>query len=132
MLNNNPRSLAFSVGLLVWATANAQPGGPAQTTAPTVDVLGRTTPRGAVMGFLRAARKGNNEAAAEYLNTQLQGKAAANLAHQLFVVLDRRLPAKLNEISDKPEGSLAFLTRPDEDLVGTIDTGKALNSYCTS
>jgi MscS family membrane protein len=39
------------------------------------------------------------------------------------VVLDRRLPARLNKVSDKSEGSLAFLTRPDEDLVGVISNG---------
>jgi len=52
----------------------------------------------------------------------LRGKAAADLARQLFVVLDRRLPARLNELSDKPEGSLRLLTKPDQDLVGTIHT----------
>ena len=40
-----------------------------------------------------------------------------------MVVLDRRLPARLNELSDRPEGSLPFLTRPDEDLIGTIING---------
>jgi MscS family membrane protein len=71
---------------------------------------------------LKAARKGDEEAAVQYLNTRSRGKAAANLAHQLFVVLDRRLPARLGELSDQPEGSLPFLTRPDEDLVGTINS----------
>jgi MscS family membrane protein len=37
-------------------------------------------------------------------------------------VLDRRLPARLNQISDKPEGSVPDPLRPDEDLVGTINT----------
>jgi MscS family membrane protein len=95
---------------------SAQPGNPP-------DILGRTTPRGTVLGFLKAASEGDDETAAEYLNTPLRGKAAAVLAHQLFVVLDRRLPARLNELSDRPEGSLAFLTRPDQDLVGTITDG---------
>ena len=75
-----------------------------------------------MLGFLRAAHKGDYEAAAQYLNTPLRGKAAADLAHRLFVTLDRLLPARLNQISDRPEGSLAFLTKPGEDLVGTIRT----------
>ena len=95
---------------------------PATQPEPPSDILGRTTPRGTVLGFLRAARKGDNEAAAQYLNTPRRGKAAVDLARQLFEVLDRRLPAKLNEVSNQPDGSLAFLTRPDEDLVGTIST----------
>jgi MscS family membrane protein len=44
------------------------------------------------------------------------------LARQLAVVLDRGLPARLNQLSDKPEGSLPDLLSPDEDLVGTINT----------
>ena len=119
------RRLVVCVCLLSCASARGQKSGAAPPTAqpePPSDVLGRTTPRGTVLGFLRAARKGDNEAAAQYLNTPLRGKAAADLARQLFVILDRRLPARLNEVSDRPEGSLAFLIRPDEDLVGTIST----------
>jgi MscS family membrane protein len=113
------------VCLLFCASAEGQKSGtapPPAAPAPPSDVLGRTTPRGSVLGFLRAARKGDNEAAAQYLNTPLRGKDAAYLARELFVTLDRLLPARLNEVSDRPEGSLAFLTRPDEDLVGTIPT----------
>ena len=86
------------------------------------DALGRTTPRGAVMGFLGAARKGNGEIAALYLNTSLRGADSESLARQLAVVLDRRLPARLNTLSDKPEGSLPDALRPDEDIIGTIET----------
>jgi len=117
--------LAFICG-----TAAGQVAVPGASSAATSqpetkpDLLGRTTPRGAVLGFLRAAGKGDNESAAQYLNTHLSGKDANNLAHELFVVLDRRLPARLNELSDRPEGSLAFLTRPDVDLVGTVTNGK--------
>ena len=100
--------------------ASAEPPKP---EAPK-DVLGRMTPRGAVFGFLSAARKGNAEIAALYLNTPIRGAAAQALAEQLAAVLDRRLPARLNELSDKPEGSLPDPLRPDEDLVGTIDTSK--------
>jgi MscS family membrane protein len=56
----------------------------------------------------------------QYLNTRLRGKAAEDLARQLSVLLDQRLPAKLNEISDKPEGSLSDTLTPDRDVIGTI------------
>jgi MscS family membrane protein len=90
------------------------------------DALGRTTPRGTVLGFLLAGRSGNDETAIQYLNTKLRGDDAANLAHQLFIVLDRRLPARLHALSDKPEGSLSDPSRPNRELVGTIssDNGK--------
>jgi MscS family membrane protein len=74
------------------------------------------------LGFLSAARKGNAQIAALYLNTPLRGTSAETLARQLAVVLDRRLPAKLNELSDKPEGSLPDQVSPDEDIIGTIST----------
>jgi MscS family membrane protein len=117
--------LLFFLIMLLCAPACPQLAGPspppvaAKSDAPQ-DVLGRTTPRGTVLGFLRAGQESNNEVAAEYLNTRLRGKAATVLAHQLFVVLDRRLPAHLNQLSDSPEGSLAGgLNR---ELVGTIST----------
>jgi MscS family membrane protein len=71
---------------------------------------------------LLAARKGDDDVAAQYLNTRLRGNAATVLAHQLFVVLDRRLPPTLNQLSDKPEGSLSNPLKPDQDPVGTINS----------
>ena len=97
------------------ATVEAKPEAPK-------DTLGRSSPRGAVLGFLSADRKGNSEIAALYLNTSLRGRDAEVLADQLAVVLNRRLPARLNELSDSPEGSVPDPLKPDEDLVGTIPT----------
>jgi MscS family membrane protein len=86
------------------------------------DPLGRDTPRGTLLGFMREARLKNDEAAVLYLDTDLSGQAAVQLARQLYVVLDSRLPARLNELSNVPEGSLANPLRPDQDVVGTIST----------
>lgn len=117
----------LALGFLLCFPAGAQLNSPASIPAvaqPEVpqDSLGRTTPRGTVFGFLIAARKGDNELAAQYLNTRSRGKAAAVLAHQLFTVLDRRLPPRLNVLSDKPEGSLSNLLAPNKELVGTISS----------
>jgi MscS family membrane protein len=112
-----PQSAASKPGTIDTATEPAK-------SEPPKDVLGRTTPRGAVFGFLSAARKGNKEIATLYLNTPIRGAEAQALAEQLGAVLDRRLPARLNELSDKPEGSLPDPLRPDEDLVGTISTSR--------
>jgi len=102
----------------------AKPAANQAPPEPPKDTLGRTTPRGAVLGFLNASKKGNNEIAALYLNTPLRGAEAEELAHQLAIVLDRRLPARLNMLSDQPEGSVPDPLRPDEDMVGTITTAK--------
>jgi MscS family membrane protein len=93
---------------------------PPTAPAPREDLLGRDTPRGTVRGFLRAARRAEDDLARQYLDTPLNAGAAATLARQLFVVLDTRLPARLAEVSDLPEGSRANPLRPDQELVGTI------------
>jgi MscS family membrane protein len=98
------------------------PPAPAAVAQPR-DVLGRSTPRGTVLGFVNAGRKGDNELARQYLNTELNGGAAHDLAHQLFVVLDVRLSARLAQLSDTPEGSRANPLAPDEEIVGTIAGG---------
>ena len=59
------------------------------------------------------------EVASQSLNTRLRGAAAERLAQQLFTVLDRRLPPRLQQLSDRPEGSLSDI-RVDQDVVGTI------------
>jgi MscS family membrane protein len=97
---------------------------PEVQSEPMKDTLGRSTPRKTVLGFLSAVRRGNLETAALYLNTPVRGTDAQILARQLAVVLDRRLPARLNEVSDEPEGSMPDPLNPDEDLIGTISTSK--------
>jgi len=125
----HPRAL--SVGILraaffFWCSlASAQTGAPPSPPAgPPPDPLGRSTPRTSVFRFISAARQGDNETAAKFLNTRLRGKAAEALAQKLFVVLNRRLPAGLGlaKLSDRPEGVDTYLTRPDHNLVGTIKT----------
>ena len=119
--------LVWLLSITAWAQLNVPGTTPAaaQPEAPK-DALGRTTPRGTVLGFVTAARKGDDQLAERYLNTRLRGKAATDLAHQLFVVLDRRLPARLDQISDKPEGSLRDPLEPNRELVGTI-SGESRN-----
>src|SRR5688572_1265971 len=107
----------------VWAQERASaPAAPTPEAAPARDALGRDTPRGTVLGFMNAVRNGRDEVAPQYLNTRLRDKKAVDLAHQLFTVLDSRLPPRISEMSDKPEGSLANPLTPDQDIVGTITT----------
>ena len=91
--------LVALVLMLVWlpTRAHAQLGGltaPASQTStpaePPKDLLGRDTPRGAVLGFMMAARRGNGEEAAAYLDSPLKDAALLELSHQLYVVLDSR------------------------------------------
>src|SRR5262245_42420129 len=93
--------------------AQAAASQPSQAEAPK-DPLGRETPRASLLGFMRAARGGNPELASQYLDTALQERQAQELARQLYVVLDSRLPARIDEISDRPEGRLANPLRPED------------------
>jgi MscS family membrane protein len=115
--------VALLAGAAVHAQTQTQAQAPGQGQPPAAkDTLGRDTPRGTLLGFMDASRSGNNTAAVLYLNTQLTEQAAADLAHQLYVVLNSRLPARLNELSDRPEGSLVNPLKPRQDTVGTIQT----------
>ena len=71
---------------------------------------------------MSAARSGNDETSPLYLDTSLKGQGAVELARKLYVVLDSRLPARLNELSDRPEGAPDNPLKPDQDIVGTINT----------
>lgn len=104
--------------------SQAVPANSTSETPPTspADTIGRGTPRGTVLGLLSATRKGNTGLAALYLDTPLRGADAEALASELAAVINRRLPARLNEISDEPEGSQRDPLNPDEDLVGVIQT----------
>ena len=120
------RSFVLAVAFLTSSVSWSLPAASATETkeeAPK-DTLGRETPRGTVLGFLTADRRGNAQIAALYLNTPLRGENAEALAHQLAVVMDRGLPARITTLSDKPEGSVPDQFSPDEDLVGTVSTAE--------
>jgi MscS family membrane protein len=100
--------------------AAPSPPAEAQPHEELPDSLGRATPRGTVLGFLTSAYENNFDTAAQYLNTRLRGKDAASLAEQLLVVLDRKLPPKLNNISNDPNGSMSDPLDPRRELIGTV------------
>jgi MscS family membrane protein len=113
-------TLFYSIG---WTqTTGPNPPPASSQPAPPPDSLGRETPRGCVLGFLSAARRGDYETAERYLNLSPRGPAAKTLATELWVVLDRRLPPRLNQLSPQPEGSQFYPDRPDADLVGAIES----------
>jgi MscS family membrane protein len=98
---------------------------PAQPPETSQDPLGRTTPRGTVVGFLTAAYNQQYDTAAQYLNTRETGRDAANLARQLFFVLDRGLPAKLNNVSNEPFGSQSDPVDSRRELIGSVVTERS-------
>lgn len=93
-----------------------------QSQKVSSDSLGRTTPRGTVRGFLSAAYNQKFDTAAQYLDTRAGGSDASLLARQLFFVLDRKLPAKLNNINNDPLGSMSDPVDSRRELIGTVVT----------
>src|SRR5580765_514546 len=116
-------------GLLLGSEVLAQqrastPAAVQSPPTPAADGLGRDTPRGTLLGFMNAAREGRDELAPQYLNIKAGDPGAIELAHKLFVVLDRRLAPRVTELSDRPEGALANPWNPDRDVVGAVATNE--------
>lgn len=106
----------------VWGQTAAAPAQtPATAAATPEDPLGRETPRGAVLGFIKAAAAETYGRAAQYLNTRRTPGAAEELAQQLKAILDRRLPATdIDLLSPKPEGNLDDDLPPNLERVGEV------------
>ena len=94
------------------------------SNSPT-DPLNRTTPSGAVLGFLQAAQSGDYSIAAQYLQMTAARRQSEgeDLANKLKIVMDRAFAGRLNRLSTAPEGV------PQEGLplgrqrVGTMVSG---------
>jgi MscS family membrane protein len=87
------------------------------------------TPRGAVHAYLQAARDGDWEEAARYLDLRALAPArreeeGPRLARDLKTVLDRTLWIELGALSDDPEGHRDDGLPPRRDLVGTIRSAR--------
>ena len=130
------RSLLFA--LLVAQLAAAQvplapgaAGAPATPAAPVAgsaqdqgsdDPLGRGTPHGTVLGFIKAANSGDFDGAAQYLDTKQHGALAGKLAEQLSEILNRDTAIDLTKTSRKPEGSQANPQQPNRELIGATSS----------
>src|SRR6516164_6904372 len=89
---------------LLLLDAQAPPAAPAPAP-PKSDELGRTTPYGCVVGFLRAAAARDYPRAAQYLDLRGSRASSEDLVKRLNSALNR-LSADLNQISRQPEGQV--------------------------
>ncbi len=130
-MRNNGMSCRHAVGLAVLWSLLATPAvaqipglptrAPAVETPSEADPLGRTTPRGAITGFIVAVRRGDPVAAARFMQIPgAQRSNAGRLANDLSEVMDRYLSQPFTAISDAPAGAaddgLAF----DRERVGPL------------
>jgi MscS family membrane protein len=106
------------------ATLPGKDGGqhPAGPETAAADPLGRTTPQGTVLGFMKSASQKDYDQALRYLHTKKTGIAAQQLVMALQTMLDRGFSGSIAMLSNKPEG------QPDENLpssqyrVGKVET----------
>ncbi len=122
------RMLLLNLMLIPPAFAQApgvpQPKAPAEAAPTSQDPLGRDTPRGTVLGFIKAANAENFARAAQYLDARRMPREAEERARQLLVVLNRGLFASdVEQLSNKPEGNLDDGLPPNVDQVGTVKSG---------
>jgi len=102
-------------GLLPGAKEAPQP-------AQTEDPLGRTTPQGTVVGFLKSASQEDYNRALQYLDTKKKGPDAQKMIHALRVILERGSSGKLAVMSTNPEGQLDDGLPPNKERIGTVQT----------
>ena len=102
-------------------TGGAPAKAPATAQSAPEDPLGRESPRGTVLGFIKAAGSENYERAAQYLDARRTPKLAEELALQLKVILNRRLSAAdIDLLSTKPDGNLDDDLPPNLERLGEV------------
>jgi MscS family membrane protein len=95
---------------------------PAEPETAYDDFLGRSTPLGTVLGFIKSATQGDYERALQYLDTKKKAESAQKLIIALNAVLDRSFSGKLGMLSNKPEGYLDDNLPPSKESVGVVKT----------
>ncbi len=103
--------LAFGAGSNSFVNAQTTPLAPAAATAPSVATpadpleLGRETPRGTVIGFIRAAQAENYGVAVQYFEARRAAvEREQELAQQLLAILNARFVGSLDSITNDPTG----------------------------
>lgn len=106
-------------------TAGASSPSPALPTVP-VDSLGRETPRGTVLGFVKAAQEEKYATATEYfepLPPQRRGPVRVDdeeLVPQLLAILNQKFTGPLSFLSRDPEGNLNDGLPPEQEKIGGV------------
>jgi MscS family membrane protein len=103
--------LAFGAGSNSFVNAQTTPLAPAAATALSVATpadpleLGRETPHGTVIGFIRAAQAENYGVAVQYFEARRAAvEREQELAQQLLAILNARFVGSLDSITNDPTG----------------------------
>jgi len=95
---------------------------PAPPPPEPVDPLGRTSPHGCVLGFLRAAEAGDFAKAAAYLDGKRSDEEGAELAKRLKTLLDLGLSTSIQDLSRSAQGTTEGKLRTTREKVGVVKT----------
>ncbi len=95
---------------------------PAEPKTAGLDPLGRSTPQGTVLGFMKSAAKDDYIQALQYLNTKKTGKAAQELVVALRTFLNRSVSGQSGILSNNPEGYLDDNLPPSQERVVTAES----------
>src|SRR5580698_9721579 len=87
-----------------------------------VDPLGRSSPHGCVLGFLRAAEAKDYEKALQYLDGKRSPQQGEELAVQLKYLLDQGLSTSIDDLSRSPSGNTEDQLRLSRESIGTVKT----------
>ena len=106
---------------------SAQPAATAPAAAaapepPQVDPLGRTSPHGTVIGFLRAAEAKDYVKAAKFLDGKRSPEQATELTVKLKYLMDQGLSTSIDNISRSPNGDFEDELRMTRERVGIVKT----------
>jgi MscS family membrane protein len=121
---------ALGQTLLHKAVSNQPTAPQAAPTPPPEEVpkdpLGRDSPYGTVVGFLKAAEQADWKHAADFLDSKRPPPQKEELARQLKLVLDKGLTLDLDTLSKSPEGASQEQWRRTRNEIGTarIDNQK--------
>jgi len=109
------------------SAATEKPAAEMPKRAGPFDEFDRGVPRSSVLGFFKAARVGDYERAAKYLDLRnlpigLDPSQGPELAHRFKIALDRSLWIDLGLLSTNPEGQSEDGQPSYRDMVGRIKT----------
>jgi MscS family membrane protein len=106
-------------------SAPSSPASSPQSQVPP-DPLGRETPRGCLLGFIKAAQEEKYSAAVQYFQPRPTRRRVSaseedeeELAAQLLAILNQKLSGPLDFVSREPEGRLDDGLPPDQERISS-------------
>jgi MscS family membrane protein len=118
-----PSAVKSAAGMGSTQTATHADGSAAPVATPSPvpeERLGRTSPHGTVLGFLKAAEEKDYTKAAKFLDGKRSPEQATELVIQLKYLLDQGLSTSIDDISRAPKGDTEDEVKVSTERIGTV------------